>query len=91
MCSGVSDEPRQLSTIKTSLSISFSIMSKHIGQALYSASQSGISRRFVTCLFTHPLIMTVKYQIGCTNIAVNKGAIINDFFVLSACLAGEVL
>lgn len=34
------------------------------------------------------LIMTVKYEMGCTNIAVNKGAIINDFFVLSTCLAG---
>ena len=37
------------------------------------------------------LIMTVKYETGCTNIAVNKGAIINDFFVLSTCLAGEIL
>ena len=37
------------------------------------------------------LIMTVKYETGCTNIAVNKGAVINDFFVLSTCLAGEIL
>ena len=37
------------------------------------------------------LVMTVKYETGCTNIAVNKGAIINDFFVLSTCLAGEIL
>ena len=37
------------------------------------------------------LIMTVKYETGCTNIAVNKGAITNDFFVLSTCLAGEIL
>ena len=37
------------------------------------------------------LIMTVKYETGCTNIAVNKGTIINDFFVLSTCLAGEIL
>ena len=37
------------------------------------------------------LIMTVKYETGCTNIAINKGAIINDFFVLSTCLAGEIL
>ena len=37
------------------------------------------------------LIMTVKYETGCTNIAVNKGAIVNDFFVLSTCLAGEIL
>lgn len=37
------------------------------------------------------LIMTVKYETGCTNIAVNKGAVTNDFFVLSTCLAGEIL
>ena len=37
------------------------------------------------------LIMTVKYKTGCTNIAVNKEAIVNDFFVLSTCLAGEIL
>ncbi len=37
------------------------------------------------------LIMTVKYDTGCTNIALNKEAIINDFFVLSTCLAGEIL
>ncbi|MCI8321546.1 MAG: DUF4180 domain-containing protein [Dorea sp.] len=37
------------------------------------------------------LIMTVKYETGCTNIAVNKGAVVNDFFVLSTCLAGEIL
>lgn len=37
------------------------------------------------------LIMTVKYETGCTNIAVNKGAIVNDFFVLSSCLVGEIL
>ena len=37
------------------------------------------------------LIMTVKYETGCTNIAVNKGAIVKDFFVLSTCLAGEIL
>lgn len=37
------------------------------------------------------LIITVKYETGCTNIAVNKEAIINDFFVLSTCLAGEIL
>ncbi|MCI9147993.1 MAG: DUF4180 domain-containing protein [Hungatella sp.] len=37
------------------------------------------------------LIMTVKYETGCTNIAVNKEAIANDFFVLSTCLAGEIL
>lgn len=37
------------------------------------------------------LIMTVKYETGCTNIAINKDAIVNDFFVLSTCLAGEIL
>ena len=37
------------------------------------------------------LIITVKYETGCTNIVVNKEAIINDFFVLSTCLAGEIL
>ena len=36
-------------------------------------------------------MMTVKYETGCTNIAVNKEAIINDFFILSTCLGGEVL
>ena len=35
--------------------------------------------------------MTIKYETGCTNIAVNKEAIVNDFFVLSTCLAGEIL
>ncbi len=37
------------------------------------------------------LIMTVKYETGCTNIAINKEAITEDFFVLSTCLAGELL
>lgn len=37
------------------------------------------------------LIMTVKYKTGCTNIAINKEAIVNDFFILSTCLAGEIL
>ncbi|SHK87957.1 DUF4180 domain-containing protein [Hespellia stercorisuis] len=37
------------------------------------------------------LVMTVKYETGCTNIAISKSAIINDFFVLSTCLAGEIL
>lgn len=37
------------------------------------------------------LIMSVKYETGCTNIALNKEAITDDFFVLSTCLAGEVL
>ncbi len=37
------------------------------------------------------LIMSVKYETGCTNIAINKGAITEDFFVLSTCMAGEIL
>ncbi len=37
------------------------------------------------------LIMTVKYETGCTNIAVNKETITEDFFILSTCLAGEIL
>ena len=37
------------------------------------------------------LIMTVKYETGCTNIAINKGAIVDDFFILSTCMAGEIL
>lgn len=37
------------------------------------------------------LIMTIKYETGCTNIAVNKEAIVEDFFILSTCLAGEIL
>lgn len=37
------------------------------------------------------LVMTVRYETGCTNIAVNKEAVTEDFFVLSTCLAGEIL
>lgn len=37
------------------------------------------------------LIMTVQYETGCTNIVINKEAITNDFFILSTCLAGEIL
>lgn len=36
-------------------------------------------------------IMSVRYGTGCTNIAVNKEAITERFFVLSTCLAGEIL
>ena len=36
-------------------------------------------------------VMTVRYETGCTNIALNKEAIVNKFFVLSTCLAGEIL
>ncbi len=37
------------------------------------------------------LIMSVKYETGCKNIAVNKEAIVEDFFILSTCMAGEIL
>lgn len=37
------------------------------------------------------LIMTIKYETECANIAINKEAIIDDFFILSTCLAGEIL
>ncbi len=37
------------------------------------------------------LVMTAKYETGCKNIAVNKEAIVNDFFILSTGLAGEIL
>ena len=36
------------------------------------------------------LIMTVKYETDCTNIAINKEAVVKDFFVLSTCLSGEI-
>ncbi|MCI8610392.1 MAG: DUF4180 domain-containing protein [Clostridiales bacterium] len=37
------------------------------------------------------LMMTVKYQTNCTNIAINKEAFADTFFTLSTCLAGEIL
>lgn len=37
------------------------------------------------------LIMSVKYETGCKNIAVNKETIVEDFFILSTCMAGEIL
>mgnify|MGYP002646177881 FL=1 len=37
------------------------------------------------------LIMSVKYETDCTNIALNKSAIVDDFFILSTCMAGEIL
>lgn len=36
-------------------------------------------------------VMSIMHETGCTNIAVNKEAIVDDFFVLSSCLAGEIL
>ncbi|WP_346906176.1 DUF4180 domain-containing protein [Faecalicatena orotica] len=37
------------------------------------------------------LIMSIKYETGCKNIAVNKEAIVEDFFILSTCMAGGIL
>ena len=37
------------------------------------------------------LIMAVKYETGADRIAINKGAVAENFFVLSSGLAGEVL
>jgi len=36
-------------------------------------------------------VMTIKYETNCNKIALNKEAIINDFFILSKGLAGEIL
>ena len=36
-------------------------------------------------------IMSVKYETNCSKIAINKGAIIEDFFILSKGIAGEIL
>ncbi len=36
-------------------------------------------------------IMSIKYETGCENIAINKEAIVDDFFAISTCLAGEIL
>lgn len=37
------------------------------------------------------LIMTAKYEVGTSLLAINKAAIAEDFFILSRGLAGEVL
>ena len=37
------------------------------------------------------LMITLEYQTRCTNIAINKEAICEDFFVLSTCLTDEIL
>lgn len=37
------------------------------------------------------LMMTVKYETGCTRFAVNKEALTEDFFILSTGVAGEIL
>ena len=36
-------------------------------------------------------IMTIKYETNCNKIALNKGAVVEDFFILSTGLAGEIL
>lgn len=37
------------------------------------------------------LIMQIKYETGCTDIAINKESFTQEFFVLSTRLAGEIL
>jgi len=37
------------------------------------------------------LMATVKYETGCSRMALNKAAISEDFFKLSTCIAGEIL
>lgn len=36
-------------------------------------------------------IMTVRYETNCNKIALNKEAVVEDFFILSKGLAGEIL
>lgn len=36
-------------------------------------------------------IMTIKYETGCSKIVLNKEAVVEDFFILSKGLAGEIL
>ena len=36
-------------------------------------------------------MMTVKYETGTENIAISKNLIVDDFFILSSGLAGEIL
>ena len=36
-------------------------------------------------------IMTIKYETNCNKIALNKNAVVEDFFILSKGLAGEIL
>lgn len=37
------------------------------------------------------LMATIQYDKGCSNIVLNKEAVIEDFFILSTKLAGEIL
>ena len=36
-------------------------------------------------------IITIKYETNCSKIALNKNAIIDNFFILSSGIAGEIL
>ncbi len=36
-------------------------------------------------------VMTIKYETNCDKIALNKEAVIEDFFILSKGIAGEIL
>lgn len=36
-------------------------------------------------------IMSIKYETNCNKIAINKDAIIDNFFILSSGIAGEIL
>ena len=36
-------------------------------------------------------IMTIKYETNCNKIALNKSAVVEDFFIVSKGLAGEIL
>ncbi len=36
-------------------------------------------------------MMTIKYETNCNKIALNKEAIVEDFFILSTGMAGEIL
>ena len=36
-------------------------------------------------------IMTIKYETNCSKIVLNKNAIIDNFFILSSGIAGEIL
>lgn len=37
------------------------------------------------------LLMSVKYETGCARIAICKKAVVDDFFILSTGIAGEIL
>lgn len=70
-----------------------------MGMNIETLKKNGLTVAVVTSdepIITDPqsaldLAMTVKYETGCTNIAISKDAIVDDFFVLSTRLAGEVL